>query len=391
MTAGLEHQRPTQVIVILANELALGENRRALYGGEAGDNQPERLPSSMSIDGFDSSHLSKSLYNPAMPILLTEADVTTLLTMDDLIPAMSTALAAFSAREVQQPLRTVLTVGAQHAFYGVMPAYIPATPALGTKLVTVFSDNPARGLPTHLATIVLLDPETGALLALIDGRYITESRTAAVSAVSVQHLAREDVDALAILGTGVQARSHLEAICKVRTLQEVRVWGRTPANVDTFVREMQPHVACALRASPSAEEAVRDAGIVALTTASKEPVIRSEWIAAGTHICAVGACRPTEREMEGALVARADLYVDSTEAALAEAGDIVLPLKEGLITASHIRAELGSVSAGIVTGRVSADRVTIFKSLGMAVEDVAAAHLVYQRAMVRGLGQVVTL
>jgi ornithine cyclodeaminase len=311
--------------------------------------------------------------------------------MDDLIPAMSTALAAFSAREVQQPLRTVLTVGAQHAFYGVMPAYIPATPALGTKLVTVFSDNPARGLPTHLATIVLLDPETGALLALIDGRYITESRTAAVSAVSVQHLAREDADALAILGTGVQARSHLEAICKVRTLQEVRVWGRTPANVDTFVREMQPHVACALRASPSAEEAVRDAGIVALTTASKEPVIRSEWIAAGTHICAVGACRPTEREMEGALVARADLYVDSTEAALAEAGDIVLPLKEGLITASHIRAELGSVSAGIVTGRVSADRVTIFKSLGMAVEDVAAAHLVYQRAMVRGLGQVVTL
>ncbi len=326
-----------------------------------------------------------------MPILLTEADVKTLLTMDDLIPAMSTALAAFSARQVQQPLRTVLTIGEQHAFYGMMPAYIPGTPALGTKLVTVFSGNPARGLTTHLASIVLLDPETGALLSLMDGRYITESRTAAVSAVSVQHLAREDASVLAILGTGVQARSHLEAIAKVRKLQDVRVWSRSSVNADTFIREMQPHVECSLRKVGSAEEAVRDAAIVALTTASKEPVVYSEWIADGTHICAVGACRPAEREMEGALVARADLYVDSREAALAEAGDIVLPIKEGLIDPTHIKAELGEITGGRVPGRVSGDRVTIFKSLGMAVEDVAAAHLVYRRAMARGVGQVVTL
>ena len=326
-----------------------------------------------------------------MPILLTEADVRALLTMDDLIPAMSAALAAFSARQVQQPLRTVLTVGEQHAFYGVMPAYIPGTPALGTKLVTVFSGNPARGLTTHLATIVLLDPETGALLSLMDGRYITEARTAAVSAVSVQHLAREDAAVLAILGTGVQARSHLEAIARVRKLQDVRVWSRTSANADIFIREMQPHFDCTLRTVDSAKDAVRDASIVALTTASKEPVVHSDWIGDGTHICAVGACRPTEREMEGALVARADLYVDSREAALAEAGDIVLPIKDGLIDPSHIKAELGEVTGGIVSGRVSGDRVTIFKSLGMAVEDVVAAHLVYQRAMARGVGQVVTL
>ncbi|MDQ3420769.1 MAG: ornithine cyclodeaminase family protein, partial [Acidobacteriota bacterium] len=282
-------------------------------------------------------------------------------------------------------------IGEQHAFYGVMPAYIPGTPALGTKLVTVFSGNPARGLTTHLATIVLLDPETGALLSLMDGRYITESRTAAVSAVSVQHLAREDASVLAILGTGVQARSHLEAIAKVRKLQDVRVWSRSSVNADTFIREMQPHVECSLRKVGSAEEAVRDAAIVALTTASKEPVVYSEWIADGTHICAVGACRPAEREMEGALVARADLYVDSREAALAEAGDIVLPIKEGLIDPTHIKAELGEITGGRVPGRVSGDRVTIFKSLGMAVEDVAAAHLVYRRAMARGVGQVVTL
>lgn len=326
-----------------------------------------------------------------MPILLTEADVKSLLTMDDLIPAMSTALAAFSARQVQQPLRTVLTIGEQHAFYGVMPAYIPGTPALGTKLVTVFSGNPARGLTTHLATIVLLDPETGALLSLMDGRYITEARTAAVSAVSVQHLARNDASVLAILGTGVQARSHLEAITKVRKLEDVRVWSRTSANADTFIQEMKPHVDCPLRKVGSAEEAVRDASIVALTTASKEPVVYSEWIGDGTHVCAVGACRPAEREMDGALVARADLYVDSREAALAEAGDIVLPIKEGLIRPTHIKAELGEVAGGLVSGRASDHRVTIFKSLGMAVEDVAAAHLVYQRAMARGVGQVVTL
>lgn len=321
-----------------------------------------------------------------MPILLTEADVRSLLAMDDLVPAMAAALADFSAKRVAQPLRTVLTVGDRHAFYGVMPAYLPGTPALGTKLVTVFGSNAARGLPSHLATIVLLDPETGALLALMDGRYITEARTAAVSAVSVQHLARPEAGVLAIIGSGVQARSHLEAIGHVRRLQEVRVWSRTAAHAEAFVREMQPHTAVAIRTADSCEDAVRGAGIVALTTASKEPVVRSEWIANGTHICAVGACRPAEREMEGALVARADLYVDSREAALAEAGDIVLAIRDGAIDSSHIKGELGEVVSGTIGGRTAAERVTIFKSLGMAVEDVAAAHLVYERARAQRTG-----
>lgn len=326
-----------------------------------------------------------------MPILLTEANVRSLLTMDDLIPAMATALADFSARTVTQPLRTVLTVGAQQAFYGVMPAYIPGTPALGTKLVTVFGGNPARGLPTHLAMIVLLDPETGALLALMDGRYITEARTAAVSAVSVQRLAREDAAVLAIIGAGVQARSHLEAIARVRDLQEVRVWSRTDASVDAFITEMQPHVEARIRKAPSCEDAVRGAAIVALTTASKEPVVFNEWVADGTHICAVGACRPTEREMDASLVARANLYVDSHEAALAEAGDIVLAIKDGAVTAAHIKGELGDVASGKIPGRANPEQVTVFKSLGMAVEDVAAAHLVYQRARVDGIGMEFTL
>lgn len=324
---------------------------------------------------------------PRMPILLSEPDVKALLTMDDLIETMELALADFSARAVTQPVRTVLEVGDGHAFYGVMPAWMPSRPALGTKLVTVFESNAARGLPSHLATIVLLDPATGALLALLDGRYITEARTAAVSAVSVRHLAREDARVLAIIGSGVQARSHLEAIARVRDLSDVRVWSPSRTRVEAFVSEMRPRSGARMTAAADARGAVEGADIVALVTSAKEPVVRSEWIADGAHVCAVGACRPAQREMDAALVARADLYVDSRDAALAEAGDIVLAMKEGVIGAAHIRAELGEVVGGRAEGRRGQSRVTIFKSLGLAVEDVAAAHLVYQRARDRKAGK----
>jgi len=321
-----------------------------------------------------------------MPILLTEGDVKALVHMDDLIEAMEGALAEFSAGHVAQPLRTVLQVGAQKAFFGVMPASMPSRSALGTKLVTVFASNLERGLPSHLATIILLDPETGALRALVDGRYITEARTAAVSAVSVKHLARKDAGVLALIGSGVQARSHLEAVDRVCSLNEVRVWSRSPANRDRFVSEMEPHTSADLHAVGSVEDAVRGADIVVLVTAAREPVVRSEWVADGAHVCAVGACRPDQREMDAALVARSILYVDSREGALAEAGDVVLAIKDGAISASHIVGELGELVAGSCQGRASEKHVTIFKSLGMAVEDVAAAHLAFTRATAKGAG-----
>jgi ornithine cyclodeaminase/alanine dehydrogenase-like protein (mu-crystallin family) len=326
-----------------------------------------------------------------MPLVLTEADVRSLLSMDDLVETMEVALADFSARTVTQPVRTVLEVGDRASFYGVMPAWMPSRPALGTKLVTVFEANAARNLPTHLATIVLLDPETGALQALLDGRYITEARTAAVSAVSVTYLARENARVLAIIGSGVQARSHLEAIASVRDLSDVRVWSPSAARVDAFVTEMRPHSRARMSAAPSAQAAVADADIVVLVTSSQEPVVRSEWIADETHVCAVGACRPTHREMDAALVARADLYVDSRDAALVEAGDIVLAIREGAMGPDHIRAELGDVIRGAAKRHNGRGRVTLFKSLGLAVEDVAAAHLVYERARERGVGKELTL
>jgi ornithine cyclodeaminase/alanine dehydrogenase-like protein (mu-crystallin family) len=323
--------------------------------------------------------------------LLTEHQVSSLVSLDDLIAAMETALVRFSAGEVVQPVRSVLTVGAQKAYFGVMPAYVAAPAQLGAKLVTVFGANVAKGLPSHLATILLLDPETGALVAIMDGRYVTEARTAAVSAVSARHLARPEAATLTILGTGVQARSHLEALALVRRLQDVRVWSPQSASRERFVADMAGHVAAPLRAANTAREAVDGADLVVLATSSPTPVIEDAWVAAGTHVMSVGACRPDQREMDPALVARGRLVVDSRAAALVEAGDIVQGIREGRFTDRHVTAELGEVVAGRVTVRRSADEVTIFKSLGMAVEDVAAADLVYRRALETGAGTELTI
>jgi ornithine cyclodeaminase len=306
--------------------------------------------------------------------------------MDDLIAAMEAALVAFCTGTVAQPLRTIVDAGGR-GFFGVMPAYLPGPDALGAKLVTLFPGNARAGLPTHLATIVLLDAATGALVAIIDGRYITEARTAAVSAVSVALLAREEASTLAIVGAGVQGRSHLEAITRVRSIRDVRVWSPTESSRLEFLREMQPKTAAAISIARSAREAVEGADIVVLATAARQPVVQNDWIADGVHVCAVGACRPDQREMDSALVARAKLFVDSRTGATSEAGDVIIPMKEGAIDASHIAGELGEVAAGTRPGRTSPGEVTIFKSLGMAVEDVAAAHLAFTKASERGLGR----
>jgi alanine dehydrogenase len=325
-----------------------------------------------------------------MPVLLTEFDVRTVLPMDDLIDTMEQALVQYSTGAAQQPLRTIVDLGGR-GFYGVMPALVSSPPALGTKLVSVFPGNARANLPTHLATIVLVDPDTGELLAIMDGRFITEARTAAVSAVATRLLAREDAARVGIVGSGVQARSHLEALGHVRRLAEVRAWSPNDDHLSAFVREMRHRTTAHLLPALSAREAVEGADIVVLATGAREPVVESGWIAEGAHVCAVGACRPDQREMDTALVRRARLFVDSRAGALAEAGDIVIPMGEGAFDASHIAGELGELAAGRVPGRTSPGEVTLFKSLGMAVEDVAAARLAYERATARGLGRGVVI
>ena len=290
----------------------------------------------------------------AAPIILSEEEVRNRLRMTDLIPAMAGALRDLSAGAVLQPLRTVLSISPHNGFLGVMPA---SGRALGAKLVTFYPQN--KKVPTHHAMILLFRPETGEPLAVMDGRLITEMRTAAVSAVATKLLARQDTKVLTILGSGVQARSHLEALQLVRSFTEVRVW--SPRNAERFAQEFNVH------AASSAEEAVRGADVIVVATSAITPVLHGEWLAPGVHINAVGATRPNWRELDDEVLRRSSIYVESCEPALRESGDVIAASKEPI--------EIGEVIAGKRSGRRSDDQITLFKSVGVAVEDIAAAEL----------------
>lgn len=320
-------------------------------------------------------------------LLLREHDIRQLLRMDELIPLMEDALRAFSTGEVLQPVRVALSVQPHSGLLGVMPAYVQKTGALAAKLVTFYPKNVGRSLPTHLAEILLWNSETGELLAIMDGRFITEMRTAATSAAATRGLARSDTHRLCILGSGVQARSHLEALRRVRSLQRIRVWSRTPDHARRFAEEMEGQAGMPIAACETAEAAVRESDLIVTATSATEPVLRGEWLSDGAHINAVGAPRPTWRELDTEAVSRCRVFVDSRAGALAEAGDLLIPMKEGVIGESHIAGEIGEVLSGRVPGRTSPSEITLFKSLGMAVEDVATARYVYERARQNGIGQ----
>ncbi len=294
-------------------------------------------------------------------MFLDEEKVRSLLRMEELVPAMADAMRDLSAGKVEQPVRLVLPVAEHEGFFGVMPAF--GGGALGAKLVTFYPNN--EGIPTHHAMILLFHPETGEPLVTMDGRLITEMRTAAVSAVATDLLARREVGVLAILGSGVQAQSHLEALRLVRQFREVRIW--SPRRAGQFAKKF------GISAAASAEDATRGAEVIVVATSATIPVLKGEWVSSGAHINAVGATRPNWRELDDALLGRAKLYVESREAAGKESGDV--------IAAGRIFAELGEVIAGAKPGRESADEITLHKSVGVAIEDVAAAALVYARAI----------
>jgi alanine dehydrogenase len=293
---------------------------------------------------------------------LDETAVGHLLRMEDAIPTMERALADFSSGKVVQPMRVMVPVAEHQGFLGLMPAYTGMS--LGVKLVAFYPQN--QGVPTHHATILLFKPETGEPLVSMDGRLITEVRTAAVSAVATKYLARSDASVLAFIGSGVQARSHLEALRLVRRFEDVRVW--SPRHAQDFARQFD-----GVRATSSAEEAMLGADVVVTATTSKAPVLFGEWLSPGAHINAVGAPRPDWRELDDEALRHAQVYVDSRESALKESGDV--------IAAGEILAEVGEVVVGTKPGRQSTEEVTLFKSLGLAVEDVATAELVCRKAI----------
>ncbi len=309
-------------------------------------------------------------------LILGEHEVEQLLTMRECIRVMDEALADLARGKVANPLRNMVRAEGAAGFLGLMPAY---RGDFGLKEICVFPENPKRGLDTHLGCVILHDGETGAPKAIMNASAITAIRTAAVSAVATKLLAREDAHVLAILGAGVQAKSHLEAIPLVRKIDAVRIFSRTEEKARKLATGNR-------KLTRSAEEAVRGADIVVTATSSREPVINKEWISPGTHINAVGSSVRTSREIDSATMAAASLFIDRRESTVNESGDYLMALQEGAIGQGHIRAELGEILIGKAKGRTSAAEITLFKSLGLAVEDLASAQFLFGEAQRRGTG-----
>ena len=314
-------------------------------------------------------------------IFLSEAEVRELLDLDELVDALAAAHRDLSAGEASMPPRIAAMVQERQGLLGVMPAYLPSA-GLACKLVTLFPQNIDRH--THQAVIVVFDPENGTPLAVMDGTYITATRTAAGSALATRLLAREDAEVLALLGTGVQAHSHARALPRVRAFSEIRVAGRDRSRAEALAEEIGPHA----RAVSSYEEAIRGCDVVAATTQATEPIVRREWLSRGVHVNSVGL-NPSGREVDGQTVADALLVVESRESALAPppAG---APELVG-VSPADVHAELGELVAGTKPGRSSQDEITLYKSVGVAVQDVAAAALVLAAAKERSVGRAIEL
>jgi ornithine cyclodeaminase len=319
-------------------------------------------------------------------LVLSEHDVRRLLDMESCIEAMTEVLASLARGELFQPLRSISRPPDASTLLGLMPAYRAEPFAVyALKEIVVVPTNPARGLDTHMGGVLLHDGETGELVAIVNASPITEIRTAAVSAVATRALARRDAERVAILGAGAQARGHVHALRAVLGDPEVRIWARNQDAAERLAGEVGATV------SPSVDAALFGAEVVCTTTAATEPIVEKRWLARGAHVNAVGSCFPTTRELDTETVAHASFFTDRRESCLNEAGDYILAAAEGAIGPEHIKAELGEVLAGIHPGREHDDELTVFESLGIAVEDLASAELVVRRAREQGVGAEVEL
>ena len=314
-------------------------------------------------------------------LILNHDEVVQLLPMKECITLMRDALTKLARGEVHQPLRTIVRPPDAAGVMGLMPSYVGGDEAAyGLKTVCIFPANPAKGKDAHQGAVLLFSAETGELLALMNASAITAIRTAAVSAVATDLLAREDASDLAIVGAGVQARTHLKAIAEVRSIKRCRVASRSIEHARRFAEEMGETVPFAIEPVQSVESAVDRADVIATVTNAKEPVIRREWISPGVHLNVVGSSTPHAREVDTATIASSALFVDRRESTLNEAGDYLFAMREGAIGPEHIRAELGEILTGQKPGRTSREEITLFKSLGLAVEDLAAANYLYRKA-----------
>ncbi len=327
-------------------------------------------------------------------LVLSGAEVRELLDLDALLDALTHAMADLSAGRACAPERIAVVVPERDGIVASMPGYVPSLGALATKLVSVFPGNAGTAVPTHQALIAMFDPETGSPVALLDGTEITAVRTGAGSALSARLLAREDASVLAVIGTGVQARSHARAMVRVRPVTEIRIAGRDTGRARVLAGQLATELNADVRAADSYRQAVDGADIVCATTHARAPVVRREWLTPGTHVTSVGL-RADGRELDDRTVVDSLVFVESRKAALAPypsgSNDLTEPIRDGLITPDHVRAELGELVAGTKTGRESAEQLTVYKSVGVAVQDAAAAALVLAAARERGVGRELTL
>jgi len=314
-------------------------------------------------------------------IVLSDHEVRRLLDMESCIAAMEEVLTSLARGELFNPLRSIARPPGAENLLGLMPAYRGgSTPAFGLKEIVVVPSNPSRGLDTHMGGVLLHDGETGELLAIMNAAPVTEIRTAAVSAVATRALARPDAQRVAILGAGAQARGHVHALRAVLDDPEIRIWSRRLEAAEELAGEVGATV------SPSVDAALFGAEVVCTTTAAREPIVEKRWLARGAHVNAVGSCFPTTRELDTETVAHSSFFTDRRESCLNEAGDYILAANEGTLGPDHIRAELGEVLAGFHPGRAHEDELTVFESLGIAVEDLASAELIVRRAREQGVG-----
>jgi ornithine cyclodeaminase len=318
--------------------------------------------------------------------VISQDDVERLLPMPACIDLVERALVETSKGRAVLPLRQAVWMPDRTGMIGLMPGWLGEPASLGIKIVSIFPGNHGTPYDSHQGAVLLFDTQHGQTLAMIDASSITAIRTAAASGVATRALARSDAGDLAILGSGVQAATHLEAMAAVRTLRRVRVWSRSRDNARRFADLVGPRFKLTVEVMASAREAVAGADLVCTTTAAKEPILEGAWLAPGTHVNAVGACFASARELDTAAVARSRLVVDCRESAVNESGDFLLAKRDGAIGDDHIAGELGEILLGRVAGRRSADDITLFESLGIAVEDLAAAHHIYSRALETGAG-----
>ncbi len=320
-------------------------------------------------------------------LFLNEREVYALLEMEPCMRLMHEALSTLARGDAVQPLRSMVRLPDGSGLLGLMPGYLGEPQAFGLKVVSVMPGNHGTGYDSHQGVVMLFGVQHGEPLAMMDASAITAVRTAAVSGAVTRVLAREHAGDLALLGAGVQARTHLEAMRAARPLRRVRVWSRTRESAERFAIEQGARHAIRIEVCADAESAVRGADLVCTTTSAREPVLLGRWLAPGAHVNAVGACFAASRELDAEAVARARFFTDRRESCLAEAGDFLLARAEGAVNDSHLLGEVGEVFLGGLPGRTGPDDITLFKSLGIAVEDLASAHALLRRARETGAGQ----